>query len=142
MENTISSHFWGLYAAGEFKLVQQFCELGKAVELLASSAIEQESRIPDCAACEVRSLAFIPIQQFIENGPDALPPCFEKSLQRISELGRGLSEASLRCGDRRIFFNPEWEPVRREARQTLAMLDWESLMLHIDDLVSECRRAN
>ncbi|WP_021025275.1 hypothetical protein [Comamonas sp. B-9] len=142
MEHPISTHFWGLYAAGEFRLLQQFCELGNAVELLAFSATEQESRIPDCAACEVRSLAFSPILQFIENFPDALPSSFETGLQRIAELGYGLSDSALRCGDRQIFCNPEWEPVRHEAKQILAMLDWESLKPHIDDVLYECRRVN
>lgn len=142
MEHPISTYFWGMYSAGELRLVQQFCELGKGVELLAFSAKEQEARTPDCAACEVRSLAFGPIQQFIHDWPDALPSSFERHLQRIAELGNGLSEAAVRCGDRRIFFNPEWEPVRREAKQTLAMLDWESLKPHVDDLLNECRRAN
>lgn len=110
MEHPISTYFWGLYSAGELRLVQQFCELCKALELLACSAKDQEARIPDCAACEVRSLAFGPVQQFIHNYPDALPSSFEKHLQCIAELGNGLSEAAIRCGTGASFSIPNGSP--------------------------------
>lgn len=116
MEDTIPTQFWGLYATGEFKLVQQFCELGKALESLGSTATEQESSIPDCPACEIWFSAFCPVQKFVENFPESLPSNFEKGLQHIFALGNGLSEAALRCGDRSIFSNPEWEPTSRGKR--------------------------
>lgn len=141
MEDTIPTQFWGLYATGEFKLVQQFCELGKALESLGSTATEQESSIPDCPACEIWFSAFCPVQKFVENFPESLPSNFEKGLQHIFALGNGLSEAALRCGDRSIFSNPEWEPIRAEANEVLAMMGWESLKTYINDLLQECRRA-
>ena len=141
MEDTIPTQFWGLYVTGEFKLVQQFCELGKALESLGSTATEQESSIPDCPACEIWFSAFCPVQKFVENFPESLPSNFEKGLQHIFALGNGLSEAALRCGDRSIFSNPEWEPIRAEANEVLAMMGWESLKTYINDLLQECRRS-
>ena len=139
MESTIPTQFWGLYAAGELKRVQQFCELGKALELLASNAEDQESSIPDCPACEVWGGGFGVLQQFIENFPDPLPSDFTDAIQRLYELGGGLSEGALRCWDRRIFSSPEWAPIRAEANKALAMLGWGSLMNHADELLKECR---
>lgn len=142
MESTIPTQFWGLYATGELQRVQQFCELGKALELLASSASAQESKVPDCPACEVWDMGFRPVQQFIGNFPDALPSDFTDGLQRLYDIGEGLSEVAFRCWDRNIFSCPEWEPIRAEAYKALVMLDWASLKPYVEELLKECKGAS
>lgn len=141
MESTISTQFWGLYLDDELKRVQQFCELGKALELLASSVAEQESSIPDCPACEIWSKGFWVVQQCIENPPSPLPSDFTEGLQRLYDLGGGLSEVALRCRDSSIFFSPEWIPIRVEANKALEMLGWGSLRTFANEFLTKCRRV-
>ena len=78
MKSRISTQFCDLYLDDELKRVQQFFELGKALELLACSAAEQESSIPDCPACEIGSKGFWVVQQFIENPPGPFLPISQK----------------------------------------------------------------
>lgn len=89
MESTIPTQFWGLYATGELKRVQQFCELGKALELLASNSADQAASIPDCPACEIWAAGFLPVHQFIDSFPDALPPSFTAGLQHFMTWATG-----------------------------------------------------
>lgn len=53
----------------------------------------------------------------------------------------GLSDTALRCEDRAIFSNFEWDSVRAEASKALVMMGWESLKAYADELLRECREA-
>ncbi|WP_312834691.1 hypothetical protein [Comamonas sp.] len=98
MKSRISTQFCDLYLDDELKRVQQFFELGKALELLACSALDQESSIPDCPTCEIWSKGFWVVQQFTKIPPNPLSFDFTDGLQGLYDLDGGSARLSLDAG--------------------------------------------
>lgn len=110
--------------------------------LLAMSADEQATQLPDCPACEVVSSALEPVQVFVGSYPELLPFDFKQDLQHITELGDGLSKEALQCWNRTIFSSPEWGPIRVKAHVALEKMEWQSLLQpYVDEVLQACRRA-
>lgn len=95
--------------------------------------------IPYCPACEAWSEHIVDIHEFLETFDTTLSAELRKLLELVWDQCNGLSAAAFHCDDWDMFTHFEWDEIRLHARQALAIIGWEDMRAHMEQLTLDCR---
>ncbi|WP_295475649.1 hypothetical protein [uncultured Pseudomonas sp.] len=142
LANSANISLWEWYGQDEHKRLLAICDAIIALEFLAKNADEQIDLIPDCAACETWYSMVIPLSDALSASGKLLPAPILTQMTTLWDLCNSPeSEAAFRCGDRSIFHETAWQPIREQASELLASTLFSEVRPYLESLMDDCREA-
>lgn len=126
MSEPLSVFIWQWY--GEKDKIDAVFSLGEALTELALSPEDKASTIPDCPFCELVNKYFFAKENIIKKCCPGIGTELVTSINELSELIENLPSQDMQCFSREIFWLPTWGKISNNARRTLELLDWETLL--------------
>jgi hypothetical protein len=128
MANDLTEAVWEWAFDGEWDKVVAIYRLGDWLEPITLPALEQFSTLPDCALCELVLPFESAYDNFMAQAADRASSSFASDLSELIRLTSSeLERHDTLCFDRIIFYQPQWQVIRRLAVQALVSMEWDVL---------------